>query len=68
VRIVSLADGRSTRRRHDNVHAVRRGGEWSFAQTLRHLALATDAWLGRGDEHHRYAVRDLDAIEAESHE
>lgn len=22
------------------------GGEWSFAQTLRHLVLATDAWLG----------------------
>ena len=24
------------------------GGEWSFAQTLRHLVFATDAWLGRG--------------------
>ena len=24
------------------------GGEWSFAQTLRHLILATDMWLGRG--------------------
>jgi hypothetical protein len=24
------------------------GGEWSFAQTLRHLVLATDAWLRRG--------------------
>ena len=23
------------------------GDEWSFAQTLRHLVLATDAWLGR---------------------
>ena len=23
------------------------GGEWSFAQTLRHMVLATDAWLGR---------------------
>ncbi|HZA32589.1 MAG TPA: DinB family protein [Propionibacteriaceae bacterium] len=23
------------------------GGEWSFAETLRHLILATDAWLGR---------------------
>ena len=23
-------------------------GEWSFAQTLRHLVLATDAWLGKG--------------------
>ena len=46
-------------------------GEWSFAQTLRHLVLATDMWLGRGIlgleeewEHHRYAVRDLDAIVA----
>jgi hypothetical protein len=24
------------------------GGEWSFAQTLRHLVRATDMWLGRG--------------------
>jgi hypothetical protein len=24
------------------------GGEWSFAQTLRHLVMATDSWLGRG--------------------
>jgi uncharacterized damage-inducible protein DinB len=24
------------------------GGEWSFAQTLRHLVHATDMWLGRG--------------------
>jgi len=23
------------------------GGEWSFAQTLRHLVLATDTWLGK---------------------
>jgi hypothetical protein len=23
------------------------GGEWSFAQTLRHLVIATDTWLGR---------------------
>ncbi|MEV2240638.1 DinB family protein [Micromonospora sp. NPDC049891] len=23
------------------------GGEWSFAQTLRHLAFAADAWLGK---------------------
>jgi DinB superfamily/Pentapeptide repeats (8 copies) len=23
-------------------------GEWTFAQTLRHLILATDTWLGRG--------------------
>jgi hypothetical protein len=22
-------------------------GEWSFAQTLRHLVMATDTWLGR---------------------
>ena len=29
------------------------GGEWSFAQTLRHLVLATDIWLGR-------AVQQLD--------
>jgi DinB superfamily/Pentapeptide repeats (8 copies) len=26
---------------------VRVDGEWSFAQTLRHLVLATDVWLGR---------------------
>jgi DinB superfamily/Pentapeptide repeats (8 copies) len=33
---------------------VSAGGEWSFAQTLRHLVFATDAWLGRavlGIEH-----------------
>ncbi|MEZ0446895.1 DinB family protein [Cellulomonas sp. ICMP 17802] len=24
------------------------GGEWSFAQTLRHLVMATDIWLGKG--------------------
>jgi DinB superfamily len=24
------------------------GGGWSFAQTLRHLVMATDTWLGRG--------------------
>jgi hypothetical protein len=29
------------------------GGEWSFAQTLRHLVLATDLWLGR-------AVREIE--------
>ena len=23
------------------------GGEWSFAQTLRHLVMATDTWLGK---------------------
>ena len=23
------------------------GGEWSFAQTLRHLVMATDVWLGQ---------------------
>ena len=23
------------------------GGEWSFAETLRHLVMATDTWLGR---------------------
>ncbi|WP_151084402.1 DinB family protein [Nocardioides cynanchi] len=27
---------------------VQVAGEWSFAQTLRHLVLATDTWLGRG--------------------
>jgi DinB superfamily len=26
---------------------VQVAGEWSFAQTLRHLVLATDMWLGR---------------------
>lgn len=27
---------------------VRVAGEWSFAETLRHLVMATDTWLGRG--------------------
>jgi hypothetical protein len=39
------------------------GGEWSFAQTLRHLVLATDMWLGRaileiGQPFHRLALVD----------
>jgi hypothetical protein len=38
-------------------------GEWSFAQTLRHLVLATDMWLGRGvlgiaDPFHPIGLRD----------
>lgn len=37
------------------------GGEWSFAQTLRHLVFATDAWLGsailgRPDAYHPIGV------------
>ena len=32
------------------------GGEWSFAQTLRHLVLATDTWLGPGDPRDRTAI------------
>ena len=28
-------------------HGVSIDGEWSFDQTLRHLVLATDAWLGK---------------------
>jgi hypothetical protein len=77
-------------------------GEWSLAETLRHLVLATDLWVGQAVlraerpfhplglacrnpwaperpetvlsclhtvfeeewEHHRYAVRDLDALAA----
>ena len=31
-------------------------GEWSFAQTLRHLVLATDMWLGRAILRDRAAV------------
>jgi hypothetical protein len=35
-------------------------GEWSFAETLRHLVFATDAWLGaifgRPDAYHRIGV------------
>jgi uncharacterized damage-inducible protein DinB len=39
------------------------GGEWSFAQTLRHLVLATDLWLGRaileiGQPFHPLGLRD----------
>ena len=32
----------------DGVVDVSVEGEWSFSQTLRHLVLATDMWLGRG--------------------
>ncbi|WP_148615409.1 DinB family protein [Nocardioides rubriscoriae] len=31
----------------DGTVDVRVDGEWSFAQTLRHLVMATDTWLGR---------------------
>ena len=31
----------------DGTVDVQVAGEWSFAETLRHLVLATDAWLGR---------------------
>jgi hypothetical protein len=39
-------------------------GEWSFAQTLRHLVLATDTWLGRGvllleQPYHPLGLRDV---------
>jgi len=38
------------------------GGEWSFAQTLRHLVMATDTWLGRtilgtGQPYHPFLTR-----------
>lgn len=39
-------------------------GEWSFAQTLRHLVLATDMWLGRAIlelEHPFHPLGQLDA-------
>jgi DinB superfamily/Pentapeptide repeats (8 copies) len=39
-------------------------GEWSFAQTLRHLVLATDMWLGRAIleiEHPFHPIGQLDA-------
>jgi hypothetical protein len=41
-------------------------GEWSFAQTLRHLVLATDTWLGRGimdlkQPYHPLGLRDGDS-------
>ena len=40
------------------------GGEWSFAQTLRHLVLATDMWLGRailGSEQPFHPIGQADA-------
>ena len=41
-------------------------GEWSFAQTLRHLVLATDTWLGRAileveQPYHPLGLRDAGA-------
>lgn len=42
-------------------------GEWSFAQTLRHLVLATDMWLGRavlGEERPFHPVGLLDTATA----
>lgn len=42
------------------------GGEWSFAQTLRHLVLATDTWLGKailgvGQPYHPLGVANAEA-------
>ena len=37
-RVVSMPDGAAD---------ISIDGEWSFAQTLRHLTFATDAWLGK---------------------
>jgi len=51
---------------------IRVDGEWSFAQTLRHLIMATDTWLGKailqrsqpyhpiGQPHHEYAADGYD--------
>jgi uncharacterized damage-inducible protein DinB len=46
------------------------GGEWSFAQTLRHLVVATDMWLGRAileidQPFHPVGVLDADTQEDE---
>jgi hypothetical protein len=43
-------------------------GEWSFAQTLRHLVLATDTWLGRAilkveQPYHRLGLVDTGTVE-----
>lgn len=48
-------------------------GEWSFAQTLRHLVLATDTWLGRGvleleDPYHPLGLRDVATASEEGEE
>ncbi|WP_354529571.1 DinB family protein [Nakamurella sp. UYEF19] len=42
------------------------GGEWSFAQTLRHLVMATDTWLGRAIQqieqpYHRFGMPNAEA-------
>lgn len=43
-------------------------GEWSFAQTLRHLVMATDTWLGRAvlEQEHPYHPAGLPSGEDES--
>ena len=46
VDVVPLVEAELNRRSPGTVD-VSVDGEWSFAQTLRHLVLATDAWLGR---------------------
>ena len=40
-------------------------GEWSFAQTLRHLVMATDVWLGRAVLEHRTALPPARSAERE---
>ncbi|QDP96948.1 DinB family protein [Microlunatus elymi] len=42
------------------------GDEWSFAQTLRHLVLATDMWLGKAVLRRRQPFHPLGLIDAAS--
>ncbi|UYM05106.1 DinB family protein [Solicola gregarius] len=42
------------------------GGEWSFAQTLRHLVLATDMWLGQAIQQIEQPFHPIGLIDAGS--
>ena len=44
------------------------GGEWSFAQTLRHLVLATDMWLGRAVLQIEHAFHPIGLLDASTGE
>ena len=44
------------------------GGEWSFAQTLRHLILATDMWLGRAILQIEQPFHPIGLLDADSEE
>lgn len=56
-RVASMPDGTSD---------ISVDGEWSFAQTLRHLVLATDMWFGRAIEKSEHPFHPLGLMDSDT--